>query len=338
MTTLFVQNIGPAVTVQDLGRPGRMAQGLSRGGAMDRLAVLEATALLGAKTPLPAFEMAGVGGTFRVSASTRFALTGAKMQAFLDDEPLIWQASHLMKPSQVLKIGGVLSGVYGYLTFAGGLAGAGILDSHATHVTAGIGAPIKADTQISLIADPDPLAGPNLLPHEPRFTGGVLRVMPGPQTGLFSEHQIAEISATRFARSHVANRQGVRLDHDTLRIQSTAAAGLASDFVVPGDVQLTGEGVPYVLMAECQTMGGYPRIGTVVPQDLPKVAQAPVGADIQLQFLSLAEADAQMEGEASQLARLRSKVAPRVRDPHDIADLLRYQLISGVTSGDDLGQ
>jgi allophanate hydrolase len=98
---------------------------------------------------------------------------------------------------------------------------------------------------------------------------------------------------------------------------------------------LTGDGVPYVLLSECQTMGGYPRIGTVIPQDLPRIAQATPGTALRFTPLGLEEADALWQDEADQLKALRRRVQPLRRDPHDIPDLLSYQLIGGVIRGDE---
>nr|WP_311734931.1 hypothetical protein [Alloyangia mangrovi] len=119
MTVLKIIRADGILTVQDMGRPGHLAAGLSRGGAMDRLAVLEAAALLGGKAPLAGLEMAGAGGEFTVTGATRIALTGAPMTATLDGEPLRWNASHPVLPGQILRIGGARAGVYGYLTRRG---------------------------------------------------------------------------------------------------------------------------------------------------------------------------------------------------------------------------
>ena len=64
-----------------------------------------------------------------------------------------------------------------------------------------------------------------------------------------------------------------------------------SDIIVTGDIQMTGDGEPYVLMSECQTMGGYPRIGTVIPADLPVLAQAKAGTPIRFEQITLEQAD-----------------------------------------------
>ncbi|GAA6206728.1 biotin-dependent carboxyltransferase family protein [Cognatishimia sp. WU-CL00825] len=333
---LFIKQAGPALSIQDLGRSGHIAQGVSRGGAMDRLALLEATALLSAVDPLAAIEMAGLGGTFNVSSATRFALTGAPMRAHIDGVEISWNGTHRLEEGQELRIGSARQGVYGYLTFAGQIDTPEILGSRAAHLNVGLGATLKPDDVIPLCADPDQNETLMCLPSDPRFQGGVLRVMNGPQTELFSIETRQSLCQTQFVRSNQANRQGIRLDHPTERFQSDLAAALASDFVLAGDIQLTGEGIPYVLMAECQTVGGYPRIGTIIPQDLPKLAQAPAGTRIQLQFLPENDVQVDRYSERRMLAKLRALVTPRIRDPKRIQNLLSYQLISGVTAGDDL--
>ena len=98
---------------------------------------------------------------------------------------------------------------------------------------------------------------------------------------------------------------------------------------------MTGDGVPYVLLSECQTMGGYPRIGTVVGADLPRIAQLPLGGRVQFTLLSVAEADRLYRTPAQLIAEAKTRVAPLVRDPSEISDLLGYQLIGGVVSGQD---
>ncbi len=333
--TLIVERAGPLMTVQDMGRPGRLAQGLSRGGAMDRLALVEAAALLDLSAPVAGIEMAGAGGSFRVGRPMRIALTGAPMRATLDDAPLRWHATHLIHPGQRLLIGGAISGVYGYLTPAGGIATPEWLGSRAAHLSIGIGAPLVAGDAVPTGSDPAPDAPARLITPRPRFEGGTVRIMDGPQTGLFDDQVLAAFLATSFTRATQGNRQGVRFDADR-SFTTRHAAGLASDVIGPGDLQMTGDGVPYVLMAECQTIGGYPRIGTILPADLAIAAQAAPGTVLSFRRLAPDAADALFETEAQMLAAARAACAPLIRDPATLRDLLSYQLIGGVTCGNDL--
>lgn len=334
--TLTVHEAGPALTVQDLGRPGLTGRGLSVGGAADRRALWQAAALLGLARPPAALEMAGMGGRFSADAPLRFALTGAPMRAEIGGRPLRWNAVHRLAPGEVLKIGPATAGVYGYLVPAGGLALAPFMGSVSAHLAAGIGAPLGPGDTLPLGPDPAPGTPALALPEAAPAREVVLRLMPGPQSDLYDEATRARFFATAFRRGAQANRQGVELVHDGAPFAVAGGRRLASDFIAPGDVQMTGEGAPYVLACECQTMGGYPRIGTVIAADLPPLVQAPLGATIRFAPLTLAEADALWQDEAQWLAEARGAAFALVRDPHDIPDLMSYDLISGVTAGDEL--
>jgi len=334
MPTLTIHSIGPGVIVQDLGRPGWTAQGLSTGGAADRLAILEAAASLGTP-PQAGLEMMGFGGVFSTDADTRIVLTGAHMQATIDDGPAPHNTTILLRAGQRLNIGGAKHGTFGYLSFAGGIQTDLVLESRSTHLTAGIGAVLQAGTTLPIGADSDTTSAPMRLTTDDRTTGGTIRVMPGPQTAFFSDDTKATFAQTTFIRSPRGNRQGVRLDHDGAGFSLDGALNITSDLIVPGDIQMTGQGVPYVLLSECQTIGGYPRIGTVLPADLPKLVQAAPGTKLRFAFISLADADATAVSDTTLLANLRKDCQPMIRDPHDIVDLLSYQLISGVTAGND---
>ena len=333
---LTVHDAGPSVTIQDLGRPGWTARGLSQGGAVDRLALFEAAALLGADPAQAVLELMGFGGSFSSDHDMRIALTGAVMQANIDGMPVAHNTSQLLRAGQRLTIGGARQGVYGYLAFAGGIQTPPIMGSRAAHLTAGIGGLVQSGDNIALRIDPDPLAGPVTLPSDDRLGGGTIRVMPGPQTDYFAPDTLARFAETAFLRSPRGNRQGARLDCDGPGFMMAGAINIASDLVLPGDLQMTGDGVPYVLLAECQTIGGYPRIGTVIPADLPKIAQAMPGAPLRFAWLDIPDADATFEPEPATLQKLRRACTAMRRDPHEVADLLSYQLISGMTRGDDL--
>lgn len=333
---IHLHRVFGVLSVQDMGRPGYIAQGLSRGGAMDRRALIEAAAVLGAETPLAAIEMAGAGGEFTVDEPTRIALTGAPMTANLDNAPLRWNASHMVLPGQRLVITGAQSGSYGYLTPAGGMATETWLSSRSAHLSIGLFNPLEPGSQPAQ-SDPAPEMPAQFIEMENRFKGGILRVADAAQTALFGENVLSAFFNTEFIRSTRGNRQGVRFDADQ-RFTSDLTAGLASDLIGPGDIQMTGDGVPYVLMAECQTMGGYPRIGTVIPADLPIAAQAVPGAKLRFQRVSFEESDQLWKSEKQQLKEATSRCRPLIRDPRTITDLLDYQLVGGVTAGKELGE
>lgn len=331
---LLVQRAGPGVTVQDSGRPGYLAQGLSRGGAADRLALAEGAALLGQDETLAALEIPASFLTVEATAPLRIALTGMPMRAMAEGAALAWNASHLLPAGTRLELSGSAGG-YSYLHLGGGLALPALLGAASAHLAAGLGATLRPGDVLPLGPDPGTGTGHRLIPL-PRFDGGTLRIVPSLQTGLFDPETRQRFETTRFVKDARANRMGQRLMPDGLGFSFAAGLTVLSEIIVPGDIQITGDGTPFVLLSECQTTGGYPRIGTLLPCELPRLVQAPPGAALRFRFVPLEEAVAAERAEADRRATLRQVLLPLRRDPRDIPDLLAYQLISGVTSGDDL--
>ena len=328
---LEIRQAGPGLSVQDLGRPGYRAQGLSVAGAMDATALHEGAALLGQSPTLAAIEMAGSGGSFRCDGDLRIALTGAVMAASIDGRALTWNASHALPAGAELRIGGARQGSYGYLHVGGGIDSAPVMGSRASHLRAGIGAALRAGDTLPVGRDRGGRTGRTLTP-EPRLAGGTLRCVASMQTGAFAPEVLERFCATPFRRDPRANRMGVRMDHDGAGFSTEGALSIVSEVTVPGDIQLTGDGAPFVLMVECQTTGGYPRIGTVLPCDLPRAAQAPAGAPVRFEFVDMDRASDLQRRHDAALAALPKRVTALLRDPAEMGDLLSHQLVGGAVS------
>lgn len=331
---LIIHRAGPQVTVQDQGRPGLLGQGLSQGGAADPVALAEGAALLRQPASHAALEMAGMGGTFEVTQDTRIALTGAPMGASVEGQTLAWNASHLLQAGARLEIGAAARGIYGYLHLGGGIATDPVLGARAAHLAAGIGRALGPGDRLPLGNDPRAEVGLTLDP-EPRLAGGTVRMTRSMQTDLFEAEVLARFQSTAFARDARGNRMGARLEFDGAPFAASGQLSILSEVIVPGDIQMTGDGTPFVLLPECQTTGGYPRIGTVIPADLPKIAQAGPGVSLRFEVIELAEAVEIHRRHLALLAKLPATTRPLLRDPAQMQDLLSYQLISGVISGHD---
>ena len=322
---LVVERVGPSVSVQDLGRPGWLKVGLSRGGAADRSAFMEGLALLDLPLRTAGIEMAELGGRFRFEAPMRFALTGAIMGATLDGERLDVGATHVAAGGAVLDVGAAERGVYTYLQVAGGIVTPVVSGGRGFHGIGGLGRLLRAGDVVPV--GPDPATDTPLARLERQAEIGPVRLMPGPQTGLFAPDMLKAFEEAVFVRNPRSNRQGVRLDHHGAPFSSRGQLNRASDFIAEGDVQMTGDGTPYVLLADCQTMGGYPGIGTVLPTDLPRVAQARAGEELRFRFVTVDEAEAAWQCDEEILGSWKKARIPRTRDPRDVADLLTYDLI-----------
>jgi 5-oxoprolinase (ATP-hydrolysing) subunit C len=334
VTQVLLHRVGPGVTVQDLGRAGFLAQGLSRGGAMDPLALAEGAALLGQDPATPALEVAASFLGFEVTAPVRIAFTGAPMRALCDGVALDWHASHALPARARLDLSAAAGG-YSYIHFGGGVAAPALLGAASAHLAAGLGLMLHSGQSLTMGEDRGGRAGMALPPPD-RFSGGLLRLVETPQTRLFPEAERARFVSTLFRKDTRGNRMGQKLVPEGAGFAFAAGLNILSDTIVPGDIQITGDGAPFVLLAECQTTGGYPRIATVLPCDLPRLVQAPAGAELRFLFVALDEAVALERAEATRREGLRATLRALVRDPHDMPDLLSYQLVSGATAGDDL--
>ncbi len=334
MAEAILLRAGPGITVQDAGRTGYLAQGLSRGGAMDRLALHEGAALLQQDAGSAALEIAGSFLTLKVTAPTRIALTGAPMRALCDGAALAWHASHALPAGAQLDLSRPAGG-YSYLHFGGGLDLPLRLGARSAHLAAGLGQMLGAGTRLPLGPDPGKDTGLTLTPLA-RFDGGLLRIVATPQTRLFPQTLLAQFLQRSFRKTARANRMGQKLVSDGPGLTLEAGLHILSAPIVPGDIQITGDGAPFVLLSECQTTGGYPRIGTILPCDLGRLVQAPPEAALHFAVVSLQEAVKIERAEAARRETLGKSLRPLLRNPHDMSDLLTYQLISGVTCGDDL--
>lgn len=326
--SLRILSSGPGMTLQDLGRSGWLTQGLSRGGAMDRAALAEGAALLGNSPNAPAVEMAAIGGTFEAEAPLMIALTGAPMRASVDGKPLIWNASHFVATGQRLTVGPAETGVCGYLHVGGGIVADAFLGAASAHLTAGIGRRLKAGDLLT--PQKNQIHSAQVLMVPDRFSGGTVRILPSAQTEFFDPETRARLAKTVFQRDPRSNRMAVRLQQDGAGFAATGGLSVLSEITQPGDVQVTGDGAVVILMAEAQTTGGYPRIASIQPSDLPRAAQCPPGATLRFEWIGFEE------GLAAERAAAEATLtpAPLVRDPRDMPDLLGYSLIDGVTAGD----
>ena len=96
--------------------------------------------------------------------------------------------------------------------------------------------------------------------------------MKGPEWDLLKELPYSK----SFKVAASSNRMGIRLEGSL----DCDFQEIASSAVVPGTIQLPPNEQPIVLMNDCQTTGGYPRIGKVLDEDLGKLSQVRPGQKI----------------------------------------------------------
>lgn len=124
---------------------------------------------------------------------------------------------------------------------------------------------------------------------------------------------------------------GVRLQGPALTHRPDKGAEIVSDATVPGSIQVPGNGQPIVLLADGQTVGGYPKIGTVASADLARLATAPVGAELRFEAVTVAQAETLAREHEAGLQQLLKTIEPLALDGDiDLGAIYTANLVSGI--------
>lgn len=270
MSVVRVVAPGFLTTVQDLGRPGHAALGVSAAGAADPVALRAGNRLVGNPEGAAALEMTLLGGTFRFERETWIALTGA-----VGRPP--WTARRVAA-GETLACGPCEGGGRSYLCLRGGIEVPLVLGSASTHLTTGIGGlrggPLRAGDALALGLAAD--TGPFPRPVDPRAIPGYgddgpWRIVDGPQRDWFTPEGIETLEATSWEVSEACDRMGIRLSGPVVARRD--AREPLTEGVPLGAVQVASDGGPIVLFVDHQTTGGYPKIANVVAADLARLGR-----------------------------------------------------------------
>lgn len=328
-------------TVQDLGRVGFQAYGVPVCGALDSMALRLANALVGNATGAAALEIRLLGPAFEVcGGSLRMALAGASadIEVTIGGETQrygAWRAIDVPEGARV-RIGALTGSGCAVLAFAGGIDVPPVLGSRSTDLKGGFGGhegrALAAGDRMNL--SNSSASGPCLaLPSPPATDGDVtLRAVPGPQADAFTAAALEAFFRTLYRVSREADRMGMRLDGTPLTFRG--GADIVSDGIVTGAVQVPGSGLPILLLADHQTIGGYAKIATVISADLPLAGRLMPGAALRFQAVTVAEAEAARHTAEVRIADMIASMAP-VREGAglNLEALYGANLISGVVSG-----
>lgn len=279
---LHVIQAGPLTTLQDSGRRGYQSVGVPVAGAMDALALAVGNRLLGNPPGLAGIEIALSGMRLRVGGgAVRVAVSGAASLAVNGTEYGAWVAATVER-GQTISVAPLSDGQFGYLTVAGGFGVEPVLGSLSTHLRAGIGPfggrAIAAEDQLPTRASPTGLPPHALTPGQIPEAPARIRVVPGPQDAFFTAPTMARFLEADFTITRQSDRMGYRLEGP--EIPSEGTQNIISEGIAPGSVQVPGSGQPIVLMADRQSVGGYPKIATVISSDLGWLAQRRPGESV----------------------------------------------------------
>ena len=340
-TGLEVITPGLMTSVQDRGRFGFQALGISVSGALDPDGFDLANALAGNEAGTGALEIRMLGPTLEVTAESvtvALAGTGAGIEVMSPEREMISACrSVTFRKGQVFRIGAIGDSAVCYLAVHGGFDLPDVYGSQSTCMSAGFGgfqgrilekgdclplrkAAAESVSQRILRRPPEPDSSP------------VIRVIAGPQDDYFSAAGIETFFGTGYTVSQAVNRMGMRLEGAAVAHEK--GFNIASDGIVRGAIQVPGNGLPIILMADCQTTGGYPKIATVISTDMPKLGRMMPGADIRFEAVSVEEAEAVARDHHERKAALVDSIETFSGSVQQLEHLLMTQnLISGVTAG-----
>jgi len=330
MARIHVLKAGMLTTVQDLGRPGWQRHGVTPGGAVDAQALRLANVLVGNAEGAAGLEITLVGPTLRFAEPSLIAIGGAESDVTVGGVRLpAWRPVWLPRNAEVA-FDVLRTGCRTYLAVAGGIAVPRVLGGRGTHLSGGFGGlegrPLRAGDVLKIgpasawaqrlaaaLASRATISatrweiGMGARPSYP--AAPTVRVLRGPQWDWFSAGTQERFLRERFTVLQRSDRMGLRLAP-----AGTAPAGeglreMLSEGVATGTVQMPPDGQPIVLLADRQTIGGYPKIAAVASIDLSMLAQLRPGDTVGFREVSLAEAQELWLAAERQFATVKQGIA-----------------------------
>ena len=312
MEAIEVIEPGLLTTIQDLGRRGYQQYGVPVSGAMDPFALRVANILMENPEGEACLEITVLGPKIRFLGDALIALTGADLGPRLDGQPLPGWEVVLVRRDGILSFDGPQQGSRAYLAIAGGIDVPDVMGSKATYMKAFLGGlegrPLKAGDrlQTSIHKPPYELEGKQvprgLVPsYEHQH---MLRVIMGPQDDSFTSRGLETFLSSPYTITPQSDRMGYRLEGP--KIEHRTGPNIISDGVPFGGIQVTGDGMPIVLMADRGTTGGYTKIATVISVDLSKLAQAMLGDEVRFNAVSIEQAHESLRQQEQSLSRLKA--------------------------------
>jgi biotin-dependent carboxylase-like uncharacterized protein len=268
---------GIFTTVQDLGRYGYAHLGITSSGAMDEYAYKWALKLLDDKDT-NALEILLGEVKLKATAEATIAVCGADMEFKINGitHP-IWQSFNIKK-DDILSFGSQKRGMRAYLAVKGGFKIPKVKGSYSITIREGIGDKLKSGDILEYESSASEHIKRVKKEYIPNYTNElILHLVLGYQDDYFTDEQKEKFFNTTYTLTQDISRMGYKLSGYAMEPKSTT---LISEGITYGAVQIPKDGQPIVLLKERQTIGGYPKIGSIIPDDCFKLSQMPIGSKI----------------------------------------------------------
>jgi len=293
MNGFLVENGGMQCSIQDAGRKGFSDIGLTQSGAMDEMAFGYANFLVGNAFNTPSIEIAMGGASFKARSEMCIAICGANMQPTCNGHKIaLWQTYQLRR-GDLIAFGFASEGQFAYIAVAGGFQTPFTYGSYATSIKEGLGGvegrKLKAGDFLKTLGARCPVDRRKLeRKFIPKYPDTItVRLVKGYQETMFDAQAQETFFNSVYTFKGEGDRMGYRLSGEKVIPTHT---GILSEPICYGAVQIPSHGEPIVLLKERQTIGGYPKMGSVIAVDCFKLAQLKVGGKVKFKEVSLKEA------------------------------------------------
>ncbi len=319
------------MSIQDQGRFGYRRLGVPQSGVLQPKFAKIANVLVGNHEDTALLEFFLTGPTFSLKEGTlRLAVAGdCLLEMTRNGKRRMFRAwrSITMQTGDTLQIGQVQSGKAGYIAVTDGFTMTSVMDSHSTYLRGGFGGlggkllisgsnlPIANQTATLERNMYLPSPPPAEIPGSSResiacFPPATIRVIKGPQDDYFTKQTLNDFLQGVYTISKESDRMGSRLEGPLLTHRSDKSPEIVSDGIVPGAIQIPGNGAPIVMLADGPTVGGYPKIATVISIDLPKLAVMTPGSRLCFDAVTVDEAENLLRADRADLAALLATIVP----------------------------
>jgi antagonist of KipI len=310
-----VTGAGFLTSVQDLGRTGFRQFGVSTSGALDLFALRVANLLVGNDEGAAGLEITLGGLQLRFEDERIVAWCGGEFGVQIGSRALpAGHVAHLQRGDE-LKFARAQIGCRCWLAISGGIDLPVVLGSRSTDLRANFGGlegrALRNEDVIPLSkwpGSPTPATAISSwsAPHDwvsPARRGPILRFIRGIDWERFNASTLQRFTSEAFMVSPDSDRMGVRLDGPELKRKDKT--DLISEAVAPGTIQVPPSGKPILLLGDCQTIGGYPKMAHVITADLGVAAQLRAGNAVRFSEVSLQDAHRLLMERERDLERFR---------------------------------
>jgi biotin-dependent carboxylase-like uncharacterized protein len=273
-------------------------------------------------------------GYQRLGIPVSGAIDAVSLRGILRAPPL--QSMRLRK-GQILRIGALSGSAVGYLAVEGGFDIAPALGSQSTFARAGLGGqdgrPLRQGDILPLKQSQAEGRTECRLPSLDLAAPDRVRVVLGPQDDYFSEQSKRTFLQSTYTVTPASDRMGMRLAGPVL--EHAKGFNIVSDGIAPGSIQVPGNGLPIVLLADRQTTGGYPKIATVISADMPALGRLTPGAKVAFAAVDIEAAEAAHRQMHRDLDAIFRSIEPVRTAVIDMTALLEENLVSGMVDAHD---